>query len=241
MLPCTFDNFTYSNQFYSKSTCIINSRSNSSYEFVTNFSYQNDGNKSLDSLCLQFPNLRHLEINLPFNDNLWSIIPKHDRLLSLHIKISDQNIRYTQLQELFNRATHLYLLIIGIDGWILLESDLFALSSQSIRYIRFVRKARLTLQYLNEREFDVLMNSSIARYCHVLAFGVQNRRKILCLVNTMFNLQSLIIQCEDDTLNCIDSSSVSDELVEWLDTNLPSTCSITRDIGTSNIPLWIER
>ncbi|CAF1480033.1 unnamed protein product, partial [Rotaria sordida] len=34
---------------------------------------------------------------------------------------------------------------------------------------------------------------------------------------------------------------INDELIEWLCSCLPSTYSITRDIGTSNIRLWIDR
>ncbi|CAF2996738.1 unnamed protein product, partial [Rotaria sp. Silwood2] len=90
-------------------------------------------------------------------------------------------------------------------------------------------------------EFNILINSSTVSHCNVLALGIENRTKILDLIKTISNLQSLIIQCQDDTLNYDESLSINDELIEWLCSCLPPTYSITRDIGTSNIRLWIDR
>ncbi|CAF1448516.1 unnamed protein product [Rotaria sordida] len=242
-LPYVFKDFIYSNEFLSKSTC-INDRNYSSYDYVTNFLQINDKN-NLESCSFlssfRFPNIRHLEINFPFNDNLWLIIPKFNQLTSLYIKLLGNNLNYKQLQELFNRASHLDSLTIGIDNWISIDFEFFRLESTSIRQVRFVRKNKLTIQYLNNREFGTLINSSIVFHCNVLALGIENRTKVLDLIKTVSNLQSLILQCQDDTSNYNESLSINDELIEWLCSCLPSTYSITRDIGTSNIRLWIDR
>ncbi|CAF1017227.1 unnamed protein product [Rotaria sp. Silwood1] len=242
-LPYVFEDFIYSNEFSSKSTCIVD-RNYSSYDYVTKFLQKNDkqnlGNCSILS-SFRFSNVRHLEINFPFHDNLWLIIPKFDQLTSLYIKLLGDNLNYNQLQELFNRASHLDLLTIGVDSWIPIDNEFFTLKSSSIRQVHFVRKNKLIIQYLNNKEFDTLINSSIIYHCNVLALGIENRIQILDLIKTMSNLQSLIIQCQDDTSNSIEYSSINDEFIEWLYSCLPTTYSITRDFGTSNIRVWINR
>ncbi|CAF4467528.1 unnamed protein product, partial [Rotaria sp. Silwood2] len=202
-LPYVFQDFIYSNEILSKSTC-IDDKHYSSYDCVTNFLQKNDKNNLENCstlLSLRFPNIRHLEINIPFNDNLWLIIPTFDKLTSLYIKLSGNNLNYNQLQELFNRAPRLNSLTIGIDSWSSIDFEFFSLKSISIRQVRFVRKNKLIIQYINNREFNILINSSTVSHCNVLALGIENRTKILDLIKTISNLQSLIIQCQDDTLN----------------------------------------
>lgn len=240
-LPYSFDNFAYLNPIKSKSTCSDDKKYFIYYK-VTKFLQPNE-DKTLENLStisnLQFPNIRHLEINLPLNNNLWLENANFNRLASLHMKISNRNLNYHKLQELFDNAPHLNSLVIGIDNWIPIDHDFFQLKTKSIQNIRFVNRTKLTIQYLNKKEFDTLISSSIVLKCKFLTLGIENREKIFDLIKTMSNLQSLIIQCDDDTLYSNIFLPENDEFMEWLCTNLPSTYSITRDSNASNIRIWI--
>jgi len=56
---------------------------------------------------IRFVNIRHLKIKFPFNDNIWSVIPRLDRLISLDASLN-QDFGYSQLQILLDRAPSLF-------------------------------------------------------------------------------------------------------------------------------------
>ncbi|CAF1104767.1 unnamed protein product [Rotaria sordida] len=106
---------------------------------------------------------------------------------------------------------------------------------------------RLDLQDYNcdfdEEQCIKLSHSPLGIQCETLLITVKNRTNILKLVNNMSNLQALNVQCLDD--NWTDendlTSSIDDELVEWLRQQLPSTCTIMRDtFHVHDIRLWIR-
>jgi len=95
-----------------------------------------------------------------------------------------------------------------------------------------VLKTRLIRQ-VNLRGYDCWFNdeecakigfSSLGKRCEVLFIKVQNQMNILYLINSMHNLRALIVQSRDDNWTNY-SSSTDDQLVQWLQQNLPCMCS----------------
>ncbi|CAM4948539.1 unnamed protein product [Rotaria socialis] len=122
----------------SKSTCPIDKKYSSS-KYVNILILDYFLLKFASKFPLQFPNIHHLELSCPFDDVLWSVIPKFDRLVSIelvsiiHPDETDQSI--TDLHQLLDRAHYLhsitmdYLIIsqlaLMIDGVIPTNHSLF--------------------------------------------------------------------------------------------------------------------
>ncbi|CAF2718728.1 unnamed protein product [Rotaria sp. Silwood2] len=240
-LPYTFDTFVCYDITKSKYTC-PNEKIYWSYNRVKCFQYMKykmNANDNSNLLPIQFPNIQHLKIGIPFDDNFWSYIPSLHRLTTLEV-ILGENYTHYQLQNLFNISPCLYSLrfFFSIDLNISLEQVI----SHSIRRLNFITKCSSNITHLNTIECNALAHSQLGHQCEVLLIIVENRANILNIIKTMNNLRSLIFQCKDDKWNNKDISSINDELVEWLRMCLPSTYSITRDKNeVLNIRIWISK
>ena len=234
-LPYSFNHFLYDNLCQSKST-LINNRNYRLYDRVNDLEYlEYESNTIINSVphsSLQFLNIQHLKIRLPYNDKLfWSLIPTLNQLLSLDVMLTN-NFAYYQLQALLDRAPRLYSLTFRcLEN---LPTALFRLKSTTIHRLDFISTSTLRCGHLKKFECDALAESSLGQHCNVLLIKVDNRATILHLIKTMSNLQSMIIQCEDENRQ-------SDKLLEWLHEYLPSTYSVERDRNEpSKIRLWIR-
>ncbi|CAF3655899.1 unnamed protein product [Rotaria sp. Silwood1] len=240
-LPYAFENLTYASTQLSKSTCPEN-KMFQCFDRVKILRYLNQNqyifNES-NTYSSRFLNVRHLEIDLPFNDQLFTIISL-DRLVSLHITLPLYSDHFS-LEGLLDRMTHLDSLT--IQHWSSIHSTLFQMKNESIRRLVFVQSSTISSNsYFDNIECAALSNSSLGFHCDVLVVDVQHRTNILELIKMMTNLQSLTVRCKDDEWNIWSSSSAEeDELVTWLRRHLPLTCLIIRDPKKiSNIQIWID-
>jgi hypothetical protein len=81
--------------------------------------------------------------------------------------------------------------------------------------------------------------SSLATHCEVLFIKVQNRGNIRYLINSLPHLRSLILQSRDDNWNY--ASSTNDHSIQWLQHNLPPTCSVQRDSRfIHHLRIWVH-
>jgi hypothetical protein len=234
-LPYGFQTFINYSSDISKSTCPIDKNYNSS-NYVNTLFLKN----SLSRPVLQFPNIHHLELTFPFNDILWSIIPKFDHLISLeiisitHSDETDQSI--IRLRQLFDQAIHLYSLT--IDYLIISQLSSIPITNKSIH--------RLDLMANDGHFYDfeclVLIQSLLGDQCEVLLINLENRYIVLDLIEKMSKLRALTFQCQDDQWgDSNESFLIEDELVQWLKNRLPSNCLIVRDEREmSAIRLWIR-
>jgi hypothetical protein len=202
----------------------------------------NDSALDFNALPLKFPNIRHLDLYLSFNNNIPSIILSFNHLTSLKISALPpfDNSICSLLQMLLDRAPHLYSL--SLYQVLFHKSMIYKLTSTSIRRLELISISTTDCGFLNTVECSTLINSSLGQRCEFLKLGVKNRSDILRIVKTMFHLRSLTIQCKHDIRVCRRSILLThDELIRWLQRSLPSVYSITRDVNDrDNIRLWIH-
>lgn len=229
-LPHIFNDFLYDNLCQSKSTSP--SKQNSYlYNCVNSLQYVEYEYHSSYSSSIQFLNIHHLYLTLPFHNRLWSLIPRLNQLTSLDVRLNNK-LAYYYLQTLLDHTSRLYSLTFRCLQNISLV--LFHLKNSSIRRLDFISMSTLPIGHFNSFECDLLGKSSLGQQCNILLIKVQNRLNIIQLIEIMSNLRSLIIQCEDDNLG-------NNELIQWLHEHLPSTYSINRDLNEpSKIRLWID-
>jgi len=235
-LPYAFHDFRLINDSYSKSTC-PNRDDFWSYNHVKILQYERNISNNLVYFPIQFLNISHLEIILPFNIEFLSNIPSLNHLISLDVTLLSGNSVYHQLQTLLHRAPHLYLLRFShVSDF---EMILFQISNPSIRRLDFFTKESMLYSwYFNKEQCIALANSSLGQQCRTLVIDIKNRTNIIDLIDNMSNLQSLTFQCKDDKWN---KKTLNDELIRWLYEHLPSTCLIVRHINqTSILQIWIR-
>jgi hypothetical protein len=194
---------------------------------------------------LRLPNIKHLRIKFPINDQFWSIVPTLKQLYSLRVSSYTDTFQ-SQLQNLLDRAPHLYDLDIRQDESLPLQMSLFKHTNASVRTLD------LKSHQFNEEECITLNRSSLGVQCQILSIKVKNRESIIILVKNMINLRALHVQCKD----VIDSGQIplilnngesrntntsnQDDLVQWLKDRLPLTCFISKDLDTVNrVQIWI--
>ncbi|CAF2742766.1 unnamed protein product [Rotaria sp. Silwood2] len=239
-LPYAFEDLTYASKQLSKSTCPEN-KIFQRFDRVKVLRYSNQdeylSNES-NTHSSRFLNIRHLEIDLPFNDHLFTIVSLN-RLVSLHITLP-LNSDHFLLEGLLDRIPHLYSLT--IQHWSSIHPTLFQVKNESLRRLVFVQSPTIPNNfYFNNVECTALSNSPLGFHCEVLVIDVQCQTNILELIKTMTNLRSLTVQCNDDEWNIWSSSTANDELVTWLQKHLSSTCLVIRDPKkVSNIQIWID-
>ncbi|CAF1184385.1 unnamed protein product [Adineta steineri] len=133
-----------------------------------------------------------------------------------------------QLQRLLNQASDLEFLSIDQDG-------------ASLSFGKFMNKSideldfRCLNEVFNEEECINLCQSSLGIPCKILTISVTTRHSILVLIQNMTNLQALHIQYNEYT-----SNSNSNEIIQWLKTQLASTSYISQDRKLNNyLHIWI--
>jgi hypothetical protein len=195
-----------------------------------------------------FPNTTYLSITLPINNHLLSIIQKLDRLTSLEVSRPKNMLdgdAQSQLQVILRHASHLYSL--KFRSWP--EAQLVNQNSPILQNLTPIILETRPIRQINLRGHDYWFNdeacfemiySPLGKHCEVLFIKVKKRMNILYLINSMPNLRALTVQSLDDSWQNY-SSSIEDQLVQWLKENLPSTCSIKRDLRFMHyIRIWIQ-
>jgi hypothetical protein len=162
---------------------------------------------------------------MPFNDSLWSILTRFDRLKSLKIVLRNQINETDQLklQILFDRLTHLYSL--RFFSWSIENIFPFQLKNSSIQQLDL----RVPNLFYNHQQCQQLIQSSIGQQCQILFINVQQRMNILDLINQLNHLRVLIVKCQRLEMN--------ENLIEWLKENLLLTFT---NSTFEEIRLWIR-
>jgi hypothetical protein len=228
-----------------KSTCPNNDWS---YDHVQHLLCRSSSTEGIIMTDLKFPNINYLSIKLPINDHLLLLVRKLDQLRTLKVSrpndMSDVDAQ-SQLQALLDHAPHLYSL--KFNSWSetkLLHQQPFiskkltpiVMKTRGIRQVNLLGYDR----WFNDEDCIELSHSSLGNHCEVLYIKVKKRTSILYLINTICKLRAFIVRSEDD--NWINySSSSQDQLVQFLQENLPSMCSIKRDSRfVHHIRIWIH-
>jgi hypothetical protein len=239
--------YFYETNFRSKSTC-PNDNDYWSYDHVKNLECMIKSPNKPISHHIHFSNIRYLTIYLPVDDEFWIRIPRFDQLISLEITWNDHaKCIQSQLQLLLDRAPRLNSLSFQYSPTLFTQVLSVEYISKSIRQLHFKDMADYCI---NGQQCTLLSHSPLGIQCEVLSISVENRTNVIDLINTMTNLRALNVLCRDDTRNYDDRVSLSktDELIEWLQHQLPSTCIITRDkediyisnsISFRSILIWI--
>lgn len=238
-LPCPFTEYRFNNELCAKSTLPKQVECHS-YDHVKSLQYESSTLNQSVCTSARFPNLSHLAIILPFNDEfLRSISPLH-HLKSLDVTLLSNESAYEQLQRLLNLAPQLYLL--RFSHLSDLSTALFAMTNASIRRLDFFNKQSMIYSwYFDKDQCHSLASSLLGRQCQTLAIDVQHRSNVLDLIDRMTELRSLTFQCKDDKGYQKLLTTADDELVQWFRQHLPSTCSICRDAHLSSIlQMWIR-
>ncbi|CAF3460064.1 unnamed protein product [Rotaria socialis] len=238
-LPYAFDDLNFISESNSKSTC-PNKHDFSCYNHVRTLQIESTASNHFVYFPIQFSNISHLEIFLPFNEQFLCNIPSLDRLKSLDVTLLPGDTVYDQLQLLLDRAPRLHLL--RFSHLSDLESRLFEIHNASIRRLEFFTKESMLYSwYFDKQQCLSLANSSLGRQCQTLVVDVNDRNNVNDLIKNMKNLQSLVCQCKEDKWTHRKISSVNDEFIQWLTEHLPSTCSISRNAyENSIIQMWIR-
>ncbi|CAF1233355.1 unnamed protein product [Didymodactylos carnosus] len=153
----------------------------------------------------------------------------------------------SQLQALLDRTPRLY--FVNFTSWQLSSTQMpaFEYSNTSVRTLGLQDVDR----YYNSEQCVTLSRSPLRIQCEVLSIAVENRTNVIDLISTMTNLRALNVLCRDDTWKEDNNqpSSREDELVEWLQHRVPSTCTITRSDDSiyssrfahfKSVRLWIR-
>ena len=193
-------------------------------------------------------NIDYLHIEIPINDQFWSVIPNLNRLYSLTVS-SHADTFQSQLQALLDRAPHLEILTISQDANLPLQTSLFKYINRSVRELNLQNYNH----QFNTKECFELSHSPLGAHCEVLYICVDSCESIISLVENMHTLRALIIKCADDiyckSLSFIQNNDneyldenklIHDEIIQWLKDHLSSTYLIVRDSKVdSNILIWI--
>lgn len=231
-LPYAFDNFYFQSPLISKST----EHCDNSYNYVHRLTFKTNLSEELAASHIQFNKIQELCIYLPINEYFWSVISNFERLKLLDIISNGENENYDiQLQNLLSRAPHIS--ILRLRNW-----------SSTISQILPIRRITILLSHLDlmwykwyDHEESILLSHLLLDSpFKVLLVDVTNRTCIMELVNTLTNLRALHVRCQNDTFNG-DSTSMNDELLEWLQEYLPSSWTIARDYYPVRcIRFWIR-
>jgi hypothetical protein len=162
-----------------------------------------------------------------------------NQLISLNVTVRD-TLAYHHLQIILDQSSQLN----SLKFRCLQESrtGIFQLTSSTIRRLDLTEAHRYYIKSFNQTDCYQLINSSIGRRCEILLIHIENQTSILDFIERMSNLQVLIFGCSDTRQIDGKYLSTNQNVVQWLQNNLPSTCSITRDPNdTSLIHIQINR
>ncbi|CAF2746998.1 unnamed protein product [Rotaria sp. Silwood2] len=199
---------------------------------------------------IRLSNITYLCIKLPYNTQFWSIVPNLNKLKTLILSSYDGNLE-SELQAILDRAPYLTTLAIHQDASISIQMSLFKLTNPSIRELDLKNYAH----YFNENECLLLTRSLLGIQCEILSIRINNREDIITLVKNMVNLRILRIyrsekryldsdhiylkRNNDETFRERDNINTN-ELIQWLKDQLPSTCVVVKDLhSVHNILIWI--
>ena len=185
---------------------------------------------------IRLRNIRSLWIQLPINEQFWTIVPSLNRLESLRISYHHDSFQ-SQLQTLLDRAPQLRCLGFIQDASLFLQISLFKYTSASIRELHLQNCSH----YFTEAECIMLAHSPLGKQCEKLSILVNNRQNIITIIQNMIHLRVLIAKCEHDkNRHQLSLTENDDKLIQWLRDRLPSMCSITTNsIFSSEIRIWI--
>ena len=234
-----FDTFGYSNKCCSKSTCLDETEcwSDGRITIASNWSTENVPFTICNNSRVRFPPIRRLVTYQAIDENFLSSSPTLNKLTSLYVSLNASYSR-AKLQTLLDQAPHLYTL--GLFNYEKAYNELFQLQSAFIRRLDFIGSSHYNQEFFDNRDSSLFVNSPLASKCEVLLIRVENGAVVLNLIKNMFHLRSLNIHCKDDKWDSIQFILENDELVEWLQQHLPSSCSVIRHYEKKSIiQLWL--
>ena len=179
------------------------------------------------TLCLS--NVDILITKLPLSDQFQSIIPHLNQLSYLRLLLDDETSLF-DVQTLLDCTPKLYTFVIEQKKPLSLNRLLFTCSNPSIHTFRL---EKYQYEFHNE-ECLQLAQSPLGQQCHFLNINVKFRQDIVILVEHMPNLQGLHAHVQE--------SQDNNELIQWLQYQLPKTCYVAPPIQHLNdsIRIWIQ-
>ncbi|CAM4830929.1 unnamed protein product [Rotaria magnacalcarata] len=213
-----FPLFDNDHNYHTKSTC--SSDIHHSYDSVRILGYEPWMFHDEALSHIQLINIEKLSLQLPIDQQFFSIIPKLENLLSLTVAIPTENHRL-QLQALLDRAPRLFSLAFKFCVTSAMPPYRYTSSSICRLDLQGYDPSRRRHRY-DIRQCMELSRSSIGIQCRILAIEVEKPKCILQLIYSMLNLRTLHVSYEND------KRSNQYDLVKVLQRYLPSTWSITR-------------
>jgi hypothetical protein len=169
---------------------------------------------------IQLTKIQKLSLQLPIDQQFFSIIPNLENLLSLTVAIPTENHRL-QLQTLLDRAPRLFSLAFRFCVTSAMPPYGYTSSSICRLDLQGYDPSRRRHRY-DSRQCMELIQSSLGIQCRILVIEVKKPKCISQLVYSMLNLRTLHISYEND------KRSNQYDLVKVLQHYLPSTWTITR-------------
>lgn len=235
-LPYDFNDFSYYDTIQSRSTH-CNPMEYPVYDRVHTLRHSFSDTLPMNEIVQlnpRFSSIIDLQLYLPLTDHFSSCLASLEHLKYLHVTIIENSFDQ-QLQFLLDRATNLYSLT--LRSRIYFQIDFMQITSASLRRLDLQSKSFFRLDYFDDDDCRSLTQSSIGKQCEVLLISVKTRSTIRDLIDQMFNLRSLTIQCKEDKY----SIHENDGFIQWLSEHVPDNCSIVRDEQQrSKIHLWIK-
>lgn len=245
-LPYSFDQIPYRNECWSYTTCPYDTIRLPSDHVKSVEATKEPLYSCRDLHCVfeHYPNIRHFSCHLGNlkKNNFCRCHSITNHLTSLSLVLFD-NTWFVQLQTFLDHSPHLYSLTISFM-WIM-HMEIFQLRSSSIRRLNVYRQSLSygKLKHFSKEECHILAHSSLGQQCEVLSIILQNRCHLLDLLKTMTHLRSMTVEFHDDTWQSwypLYASKKVDELVKWIQNELPSSYSIQRNLKKSSlIHIWI--
>ena len=182
----------------------------------------------------RFSHVSHLFLILPFENRLWTLFPTFDHLRKLHITCSYPQTYNShvsgQFQTFLDRAPRLRSLT--FQSSINLVLPLLECIGKSITKIEL----QTSDEYFDWSTCKTLSLSQLAKQCHILSIKLHHRMNILQLVQKMSQIRTLNVDFPSNRYQTND-----DQLIKWLQCQLPPTCMVAQDMTHSNrIQLWIR-
>lgn len=230
-LPYSFRDFFYMSTVRLKSTCPTECQY-WHFDSIRNLYYSYTPSETLLLSPIQLSNIRSLDLTIPFDKTFWSLVPNFEHLNSLTVilycSLNRIDVEST-LQMILNRTPNLYSL--KFFSWFALDEFPFDIKHSSIKNLDL---RKLGIGY-NHQQCLELCKSSIGQQCELLFITLENSADIVELVNHMKNLRALSVEFNHMVL------TENENLMEWLQKQLPVACTISTCTELSNvIRLWIR-
>ncbi|CAF0739681.1 unnamed protein product [Adineta ricciae] len=246
-LPYLFNNFNTDGKCILAKSTDPNDTEYSTVNTVRHIRY--NSTSFIDSFLshFRFPNITYISLMFPYDEQIFDIIPRLDRLKTLYISTkadTDRDTIQSQLQILLERTTSLNKLLFGIwlnDNCETPSKELVCSSVEELDVQGFTING--DWRCYDHDQCLQLTQSSLAMQCKTLLIKVENQENVLDLVDNLPNLCTLIVRVANDPLEEDEfaSGSQQDILIEWLKENLSSTCQISRSTNiVTDIRIWIQ-